>query len=74
MHALGFVVLGGNQMRKKRVEDGNREGRRTGRGDELGDIDYACYVSLHWGAGEEKVDLVVGVAEATEVFDAACIL
>jgi hypothetical protein len=30
-------------------------------------------MALDRGAGEEEVDLVVGVAEAAEVFDAACL-
>lgn len=39
----------------------------------VGDVDDAGHVALDGGAGEEEVDLVIRVAEAPEVFDAACL-
>jgi hypothetical protein len=37
----------------------------------LGDIDDAGDVALYRGAGEEKVDLVIGIAKSTEILDTA---
>lgn len=37
----------------------------------LGDVDDAGNVTLHGGAREEEVDLIVGVPEAAEVLDAS---
>jgi hypothetical protein len=35
----------------------------------LGNIDDTSDVALHRGAGKEKVDLIIGIAESTEVLD-----
>ena len=39
----------------------------------LGDINNTSDVALHRGAGKEKVDLIIGIAESTEVLDTAWI-
>jgi hypothetical protein len=48
------------------------KGRERREGDLLGNIDYACHVALHGSAREEKVNLIVRVAEAAEVLNATC--
>jgi hypothetical protein len=48
------------------------KGKGWGKGGILGDIDDSGNMPLHWGAGQEEVDLIVRVAKATEVFDATC--
>jgi hypothetical protein len=35
----------------------------------LGNINDASDMALHRGAGKEKVDLIIGIAESTEVLD-----
>jgi hypothetical protein len=35
----------------------------------LGDINDTGDVALHRGAGKEKVDLIIGITESTEVLD-----
>jgi hypothetical protein len=60
-------LAGGGDIEVKDVH------RQTEGGAGVGDVDDACHVALNRGAGEEEVDLVVGIAEAAEVFDAACL-
>lgn len=50
------------------VEDVHRQAQRRAR---VGDVDDARHVALDRGAGQEEVNLVVAVAEAAEVLDAA---
>jgi hypothetical protein len=66
-HVQLLSLAGGRDIEVKDVH------RQTEGGAGVGDVHDACHVALNSGAGEEEVDLVVGVAEAAEVFDAACL-
>ena len=35
------------------------------------DVNDSGHMALHWGAGEEEIDLIVRIAETTEIFDTA---
>lgn len=66
-HVQHLSLAGGRDIEVKDVH------RQTEGGAGVGDVDDACHVALNRGAGEEEVDLVVGIAKAAEVFNAACL-
>lgn len=63
--------LGGRAGAGRDVEVEDVHGQAE-RGARVGDVHDAGHVALDGRAGEEQVDLVVRVAEASEVLDGSC--